>query len=601
MAPDNPGRRRLVLATAAALTLVVVALVLWSRARPARVSGSPPATSPPQASATSEPEPYGPFRFTDVTDSARVDHAYRNGEEAGLYAILESLGGGAGLLDFDGDGRLDLFLTGGGRFEGSDPDIAIRGWPDRLYRNEGGWRFRDVTAEVGLGGEGHYGHGCAAGDYDNDGDPDLLVTAYQGVTLYRNEAGRRFVDVTDNAGLRAPGWATAAAWADVDGDGRLDLYVVRYVAWSPAHNPPCRYQSSGELDVCAPSVFEGLSDSLYRNEGDGHFTDVSRAAGLAEGGKGLGVVACDLDGDRDVDLYVANDTTPNFLYLNRGDGTLEEVGVASGAGLGVEGIPTGSMGVDAGDFDGDGDFDLWVSNYEGETNELYRNDGSALFTPVGLATGLAATSRPKVGWGTGLVDFDNDGRLDVMVVNGHLMHRLPGTPMPQHPFLFRQEPGGRFADVGRGAGPYFAAAHQARGCAFGDLDDDGDTDAVVVHQNRRVALLRNDSQAGFSLRLRLEGRRSNRSAIGAVVAVSAGGRTMTRPVIGGGSYLSQSDLRLRIGLGADRRADLVEVRWPSGATDRHEGLSTERPWLLREGLAPVVDEAGAREESSSGR
>ena len=286
------------------------------------------------------------------------------------------------------------------------------------------------------------------GDYDNDGDPDLLVTSYQGTTLYRNEAGHRFVDVTREAGLIEPGWATSAAWADLDRDGRLDLYVTRYVDWSPRNNPPCRYRYSGEVDICAPSVFAGLTDALYHNEGGGRFREVGRSAGLQQGGKGLGVVACDLDGDRDVDLYVANDTTPNFLYRNRGDGTFDEVGFSAGVAMSAEGIAMGSMGVDAADADGDGDLDLWVSVYEGETNELYRNDGGMGFTPMAMALGLGAVSRPMVGWGTGLFDLDNDGKLDVFVANGHLMHHLPRTPLAQRPLLFHQAADGRFEDVG---------------------------------------------------------------------------------------------------------------------------------------------------------
>jgi hypothetical protein len=539
-----------------------------------------------------------------VTEGSGLDFRYRNGGEAGLRAILESLGGGVALLDYDGDGRLDVFVTGGGRFVRTDAGVGVQGWPNGLFHNEGNWKFRDVTTETGLDEPCGYTHGCAVGDYDNDGDPDLLVTSYEGAVLFRNEQGRRFVDVTAEVGLHAPGWSSSAAWADFDNDGWLDLYVARYVAWSPTNNPPCRYRDTGPevVDICSPSAFSGLDDSIYHNRCSRGFVDVSRSVGLLPGGKGLGVLACDLDGDRDIDIYVANDTSGNTLYENRGDGTFTAVGDSSGATLSHEGIPTGSMGVDAADIDDDGDLDIWVTNYEGETNELYRNEGRMTFTPRGIALGLGSLSRSMVGWGTGFIDFDHDGRLDCFVANGHLLYRHAHSPAAQRPFLFRQRPDGRFEEVGKTAGSYFARDHLARGCAFGDLDGDGDLDVVVVHQNEPVALLRNDSPEHPALRLRLEGRTSNRSAIGATVIVTIGARKLTRAVIGGGSYLSQSDRRLVIGLGAGNRPDFVEVRWPSGQTDRHTGLSLDQPWLLHEGEPPVRDRpAGDRRPSPAAR
>ena len=552
-----------------------------------RRSGHPDEARPADPSTVADPPT---LAFVEVPIAPGTVPGYRNGEEAGELTILESLGGGVAIFDYDGDGLPDLYFPGGGRFVTTGETFTVEGLPGRLLRNEGGWRFRDVTGAAGLDGPVGYSHGATTGDYDGDGDPDLLVTTYEGVILYRNEGGSRFVDVTEEAGLAAPGWSTAAAWADVDGDGRLDLYVARYVDWSPAHHPECRYQSSGRVDVCSPSAFNALSDALYRNAGDGTFVDVTRTAGILEGGKGLGVVAADLDGDLDVDLYVTNDTTPNALYRNRGDGTFDEVGQLSGAALSAEGVANGSMGVAVVDADDDGDLDLWVSNYEGETNELYRNDGDLWFVPVGMSTGLGARSRPLVGWGTCWADFENDGRPECLVVNGHLMHHLPGSPMPQPALLFRREgDSGRFGTVD-GAGPYFNGLHQARGCAVGDLDLDGDPDLVIVHQNGPPALLRNDPTVrGSALRLRLEGVRSNRSAVGAAVTVTAGGRSQLRQVIGGGSYLSQSEARLLVGLGQAERADRVEVRWPSGAVDVHRNVPAGTSWLLREGDAPRPD------------
>jgi len=592
----HPTRQSPRLLTWAAVTLLAVlgtSLAFWLGAPSGRGRTSGPLDLRP---VPLQPAAPSPFSLRDMTAESGIDFSYRNGEEAGRRTILESLGGGVAIFDYDGDGRPDLFFPGGGEFRKTASGFEVVGRPDRLYRNLGGWRFRDITAEVGLDQTTGYRHGATVGDYDNDGDPDLLVTGYEGATLYRNEAGRRFVDVTRDAGLVEPGWSTSAAWADVDGDGRLDLYVTRYVDWSPRNHPPCSYRYSEEIDICAPSVFDGLTDLLYRNEGGGRFREVGRSAGIREAGKGLGVVACDIDGDRDIDFYVANDTTPNLLYANRGDGTFEEMGFAAGVAMSAEGISTGSMGVEAGDADGDGDLDLLVSNYEGETNELYRNDGGMSFTPIAMSVGLGAVSRPMVGWGAGLLDLDNDGRLDVFVANGHLMHHLPRNPLAQRQLLFHQGEGGRFVDVGLGSGEYFAGLHPGRGNAAGDLDNDGDLDLVIVHQNQPVVLLRNDSvRARLGLRLRLEGVASNRSAIGAVVTVEAAGRTLTRPMLGGGGYLSQNDSRLVVGLGDGPAAERVVVSWPDGQIDRYDRLDAAYPWLLREGEGAVVDpRAGGR-------
>ena len=364
------------------LVLFGTSLAVWVRVRSStRVT---PAATPLSPEADRGPSVVGPLRFADVTESSGLDFRHRNGEEAGLRYILETLGGGVALLDYDSDGRLDVFVTGGGRFFKSSSGVGVQGWPNGLFRNEGGWRFRDVTIEAGLGDPCGYTHGVAVGDYDNDGDPDLLVTAYEGAVLFRNESGRRFVDVTAEVGLHAPGWSTSAAWADYDNDGWLDLYVGRYVEWSPATNPPCRYRETGPevVDVCSPTVFPGLSESIYRNRGGETFVDVSRSVGLRPESKALGVVACDIDGDGDVDIYAANDTYGNCLYENRGDGTFAVVPDSSGATLSADGLPLGSMGVDAADIDADGDLDLWVTNYEGETNELFRNDRGTVYTPA---------------------------------------------------------------------------------------------------------------------------------------------------------------------------------------------------------------------------
>src|SRR5262245_42287236 len=321
-----------------------------------------PTVNDPTTGALSET---APGFFEDVTSASGIAFTYRNGQEAGHYAILESLGGGVGLIDYDQDGRLDIFVTGGGYYDGPDKK-TIKGYPNRLYRNEGNWKFRDVTAEVGLPAEGpFYSHGVAVGDYDNDGWPDLLVTGYGRMALYRNDRGK-FVDVTAQAGLldqRPVHWSTSAAWADVNGDGHLDLFVAHYLNWSFANHPRCpgHYSAAVAVDICPPRQFAGLESALYRNRGDGTFADGSREAGL-KAGKGLGVLVADLDGDGRPDVYVANDTNDNFLYLNRGGGRFEEVGLLRGVAYDDAGIPNGSMGVDAADYNGSGHLSLFVTN-----------------------------------------------------------------------------------------------------------------------------------------------------------------------------------------------------------------------------------------------
>src|SRR5262245_11469308 len=531
------------------------------------------------------------IQVADVTAASGVDFTYRNGEEAGHLTLLESLGGGVALLDYDRDGLLDIYVAGGGFFDGK----TIRGYPGRLYRNLGNFKFEDVTERVGLNCAPFYSHGVAVGDYDNDGWPDLLITGYGGVRLYRNARGK-FVDVTDKAGLRPAtppvvDWCTSAAWGDVNGDGFPDLYVTRYVDWSFENNPRCPgYTPNKPVGICSPRNFKGLPDSLFLNNGDGTFRDASRDWGLRPDGKGLGVLIADLDGDGRPDVYAANDTTENFLYLNKG-ARFEEAGLARGVAYDGSGVAQGSMGIDAADYDNSGRFSLFVTNYQNEPHALYRNLGGGRFHFASPAAGITAIGYSFVGFGTAFADFDRDGAEDLFIANGHITHDpAPPSEYKQRPVVFRnlaRAAAGtivRFRDVSAQAGSYFQSKRVGRGVAVGDLDNDGRPDVVVSHTNEPVALLRNCAEHGRHwLGVALIGK-PGRDAVGAVLTLDVGGRKLVRQVKGGGSYLSSSDRRILFGLDGAASGRLT-VRWPSGKEQTWDELPIDRYWVLTEGEA----------------
>jgi hypothetical protein len=559
-------------------------------------------TAPTTPIVKSEPaEPVGPPFFTDVTAIAGIDARYDNGEEAKHLTILESLGGGVALLDYDGDGLLDVFIPGGGYFTGPDKK-TIQGRPCKLFKNLGGFRFKDVSKEAGLEGSGvlgFYTHGAAVADYDNDGWPDLLVTGWGKLALLHNvpdgKGGRRFEDVTKKAGLPEGLWTTGAAWADFDGDGHVDFYVCQYVNWSFKNHPPCSYDGR-VADLCPPKNFAGLPHKVFRNQGDGTFADVSKEALLRDAGddasKGLGVIALDLNGDGKPDVYVANDTTDNFLYMNRstpGKIRFEEIGMPAGAARDDVGVADGGMGLAAGDYDGCGRPSLWVTNYENELHALYHNecrDGRQLFRFRTHASGIAAIGQANVGWGTTFLDIDHHGWEDLFVVHGHAMRNPQGkAKRAQRPVLLRNQGGGKFKVATAQGGTYFQSDHEARGVAFGDLDNDGRIDAVISHLNEPVAVLRNESEVGGKhwLGIELAGR-GHRDVVGAKLILEDG-RLQTRYAQGGGSYLSSSDRRHAFGLGMADKVGRLTVVWPSGGQQHFEGLAVDRYWRLTEGEA----------------
>jgi hypothetical protein len=548
-----------------------------------------PETNVPDVPAT----PY----FRDLTAESGVDAMYRNGEEAGRYAILETLGGGVALLDYDGDGLLDIFITGGGFFDRDE----IRGRPCKLFKNLGGFRFKDVTAEAGLDKPLFYTHGCAVADYDRDGWPDLLVTGFGQVALFHNEpdgkGGRHFVNVTKEAGLNEPQWNTSSAWADLDGDGWPDLYICRYVDWAlTTNNPECIGFDGKRRDICPPGRFTALPHRLYRNSGNGTFTEVGKAAGLRvedpdkNYGRGLGVLAVDVDGDGRPDLYVANDQSDKFLYLNHsrpGTIKLEEVGLQTGVARDDQGAQNGSMGLAAADYDDCGRPSLWVTNYEGELHGLYHNDsraGRLHFRFRTQASGIGSLGRSFVGWGTGFFDLDNDGREHLFFVNGHPnYYPRAGGPRAQHPVLLRNVGQGRFEDIAAQGGSYFLGIHNGRGVAFGDLDNDGRTDLVISHVNEPVVLLRNESATAYHwLGVELRGR-NHRDIVGARLTLEVAGRRLTRFSQGGGSYLSSSDRRIIFGLADADRVGRLTVTWPWGKEEHWEGLEIDKYHRIVEG------------------
>ena len=531
------------------------------------------------------------FRFLDVTEAAGLErHRNVSGSPEQRW-IVETMSAGAAILDADGDGALDLVLVGGTRFEDPPPTAG-----DRLFRQvdrgpDGVPRFSDVTAKAGLEEVG-WGMGVAAADIDADADPDLYVTRWGRNELYRNRGDGTFTAVAGTASVDDGGWGSSAAFGDLDADGLLDLYVTNYLEFDPAGPPgggePCSYRG---LDVfCGPLDVERQADRLYRNLGDGRFRDVSRATGVESLRRaGLGVLFADLDGDGDQDLYVANDSDPNTLYRNDGDWRLTEVGALAGAAYTEDGQPQAGMGVDAGDFDRDGDLDLFVTNFADDYNTLYRNDGAGRFTDASAASGLAMDSRPLLGWSTAFVDFDNDGWLDLFVSNGHLYPQLAvhegGLSYPQANLLYRNRKG-RFAPVG--GGPGWDRRTVGRAGAVGDLDDDGDADLLFVDLNERPTLLLNDGgnrRPWVGLRV-LDA--AGTVAVGARVELFSGGARQTAEIRAGYGFQSSHDPRLLFGLGAEGSVDSLLVRFPSGRQQRLGSLATRRYHTLREGAAPVA-------------
>ena len=571
-------RRLAVGARGAALPSLLVFLVLFGcRSRTDRAEPGP-APGPPAANR---------ILFQDVTSAAGIRFVHNSGAY-GRKFLPETMGSGLAFLDFDGDGRPDLFFVNGTDW----PDHHRRTTTAALYRNRGDGTFEDVTAKAGLAVE-IYGIGVAAADYDNDGHPDLFIDALGPDRLFHNRGDGTFEDVTKKAGVSDPAFGSSATWLDYDRDGRLDLFVGNYVEWSPATDIVCTLDGVSK-SYCTPESYRGATDRLFRNRGDGTFEDVTKKSGIYNpAGKTLGVVALDYDADGWIDLAVANDTQPNFLYRNQGDGNFREVGAASGIAFGEDGKARGAMGIDAGDEEGTGRESLFIGNFANEMLALYRNQGQGIFVDEAPTAGIGQPSLLTLAFGCFFFDYDLDGRLDLFVANGHVENDInrvqPSVTYAQPAHLFRGLPGGRYEEATPVAGEDLSHPLVGRGAAFADYDSDGDLDVAVSANNAPAVLFRNEGgNANAWIRVRLVGHKSNRDGIGARVMMTAGTLREFRTVRSAASYASQSETVLTFGLGplpsgGSYPTVEVEVAWPSGGTQRYSGLAPNQLHVLQEG------------------
>ena len=521
--------------------------------------------------------------FVEVAEESGIRFTHTDGG-SGKRLFNEQYGSGGGFLDYDNDGYLDIYLINA-RPQGEQVDTALP--TNILYHNNGDGSFTDVTRVAGVGDTG-YGVGATTGDYDNDGDIDLYLTNFGHNVLYRNNADGTFTDVAVSAQVADAGWGTSCAFADFNNDGFLELYVSNYAKYTPDADKPC-YRHDIRV-YCGPSSYPPQPDLFYHNNADGTFTDITEQSGLLSvpAAHGLGVAVGDSDNDGDADIYVANDQDFNFLFQNRGDGTFEEIGLLSGVSCSDMGEAEAGMGVAFADYDNDGRLDITVSNFQNETNTLYHNEGDNFFIDATIPAGIAEHTHRYLGWGIGFFDYDNDGYKDIFVANGHTMDNIAevdrSTTTPQQNLLFRNLGNGKFADVTAQMGEGFALIKTSRAAAFGDYDNDGDIDILVMNWNQTVDLLRNEGgNRNNWIQVKAIGTKSNRSAIGARIKVVTGELTQYAEVKSSGSYLAFNDLRVHFGLKDAENIDLLEIRWQSGIVDTATNLLVNQHFIAVEG------------------
>ena len=534
--------------------------------------------------------------FSEVpAPSSGINFVHASGKSAQKY-LPESTGAGCAFLDYDNDGWMDIYLVNGGPCDFWTPPRPLR---NALYRNNRDGTFTDVTEKAGVSGGG-YGMGAAVGDYNGDGYPDLYVTQYGRSILYRNNGDGTFTDVTENAGVAAPGWASSAVWFDYDNDGRLDLFVCRFVDFSKLKHHVCIAPNipalAGINEYCYPRIFDPMASWLFHNNGDGTFTDVSRQTGISDNpGKAWGVVATDINNDGFLDLFVANDTTANFIFANRRGKRFEEIGFTAGVAYGPGGKARSGMGVDSADFDQDGWMDLFVTNLDHEFYGLYRNEHDETFNDRAGPTGIARESQMMSGWGVKFFDFDNDGNLDLLIANGHpddLIDKIaPGVTYSEPLLLFQNTESG-LENISARSGPVFSRQLSARGLALGDFDNDGGVDVLISVNDGAPILLRNNAgRQNHWLGVNLVGKKSNPDAIGARISYQAGDLKRSRMKVGGGGYLSSHDPRMVLGSGKRTKIDWLEVRWPmpGGTVERFVDLPIDRYVTIVEGQGKVTE------------
>ena len=517
--------------------------------------------------------------FTDVTEQAGITWRHFSGESQDRF-LIETMGGGVAFLDFDGDGLQDLFFVNGGETPHGKSTMPIH---NGLYRNLGDGRFQDVAAKAGVDRLPFYGMGVAAGDFDNDGFPDLYVTGFPRSALFHNNGDGTFTDVTDRAGVKnADKWAASAAWFDFDRDGYLDLVVTNYAQFSFDDVKKC--ELDGKPAYCAQKAYAGMPLTLYHNNGDGTFADVSERSGLAKlVGRALGIVAVDVNDDGWTDLFVARDASPNLLLINQKNGTFRDVAVDSEVAYNSDGVARAGMGIDAADFNGDGKPDFVVTNFNDEYHSLFVTSPSGLFDDRSVSSRLAEYTRPFVGWGVHFIDYDNDGNLDLIIVNGHINRAVEVTRLDvkykQPPLLLHNDGKDRFRNMQEFAGPSFSAGQSARGLAVGDFNNDGGLDAVFTRLDEKPVLLRNNEGQNHSwVGLELQGTKSNRDGIGSKITIDVAKRKLIRWITGGASYLSSHDKRVVVGLGDVPGSTAItgEIRWPNGTVQHLSNLKRNR-------------------------
>ena len=526
--------------------------------------------------------------FVDITAAAKVDFHHKASHTSKKY-LLETMGSGVALFDFDNDGRLDIFFANGAPISdpslpGSIPEKTGREYWNRLYHQKPSGEFEDVTEKAGLQGTG-YAMGVAVGDYDNDGNEDLYVTAYGGNKLYHNNGDGTFTDVTTKAGVAGSGFSTSAAWIDIDNDGLLDLLVLRYLDWDFV-DIWCGEHKPGYRAYCHPDTFKPIAPLVFHNDGNGRFTEVSQKIGLSKPGKGLGIGIGDYDADGRIDIVVANDSWPQFLYHNKGNDTFEENALFAGVAYDADGRSYAGMGVDFADYDNDGLPDIVIDNLALQTYALYRNNGDGTFTYASQPSGLARMTLSHSGWGIRFFDYDNDGWKDLLIVQGHDLDTIELTSPNLHyrePMLLAHNLKGRFLDVSASSGSVFREAWVARGLALGDIDNDGRIDAVVTTNDGPAYVLSNETNTpNHWLTFELVGHKSNHDAIGAKVKVATGAGVQYETVTTASSYLSASDKRVHFGLGSESVAKTIEIQWPSGISQKLTNVAADRALRIDE-------------------